>query len=186
MSETFDEEGARDPYYIRTSPVATDLPRLVVKCDDAFFVADHHGDFPELPDSEFGFYVGGTRYLRSLELWVHGQRPLPLNAAVSDDGRQVSVDLTNPDLSHGEIVVLKGRLIRLARRLTLAPTGLSDCRLPRHGEGSMTSATAAASAASTSGQRRRGAAAAQRPVQRPSRSRRPRPGAPSGASSGIT
>jgi glycogen debranching enzyme len=126
MSETLDEEGARDPYYIRTSPVATDLPRLVVKCDDAFFVADHHGDFPELPDSEFGFYVGGTRYLRSLELWVHGQRPLPLNAAVSDDGRQVSVDLTNPDLSHGEIVVLKGRVLRLARRLTLAPTGLSE------------------------------------------------------------
>ncbi|HEX7215873.1 MAG TPA: glycogen debranching N-terminal domain-containing protein, partial [Methylomirabilota bacterium] len=126
MSDRFDEEGARDPYYIRTSPVATDLPRLVVKCDDAFFVADHHGDFPELPDSEFGFYVGGTRYLRSLELSVHGQRPLPLNAAVSDDGRQVSVDLTNPDLSHGEIVVLKGRLLRLARRLTLAPTGLSE------------------------------------------------------------
>ena len=126
MADTFDEEGARDPYYIRTSSAATDLPRLVVKCDDAFFVADHHGDFPELPDSEFGFYVGGTRFLRSLEVWVHGQRPLPLNAAVSDDGRQVAVDLTNPDLSHGDILVLQGRLLRLARRLTLAPTGLTE------------------------------------------------------------
>jgi glycogen debranching enzyme len=126
MVDTFDEEGARDPYYIRTSAAATDLPRLVVKCDDAFFVADHHGDFPELPESEFGFYVGGTRFLRSLELSVHGQRPLHLNAAVSDDGRQVAVDLTNPDLSHGDIVVLKGRLLRLARRLVLAPAGLTQ------------------------------------------------------------
>jgi glycogen debranching enzyme len=124
--DTFDEDGARDPYYIRTSAAATDIPRLVVKCDDAFFVADHHGDFPELPESEFGFYVGGTRFLRSLELSVHGQRPLHLNAAVSDDGRQVAVDLTNPDLSHGDILVLKGRLLRLARRLVLAPAGLAE------------------------------------------------------------
>jgi len=122
MPPADDEEGARDRYYIRTS--GNDLPRLVVKCDEAFFVADNHGDFPELPESEFGFYVGGTRFLRSLELAVHGQRPIHLNAAVSDDGRQVAIDLTNPDLVHGEIVVLKGRLLRLARRLVLEPSAL--------------------------------------------------------------
>jgi hypothetical protein len=37
-----------------------------VKCDDAFVVSDDHGDFPELPESEFGLYVGGTRFLRRL------------------------------------------------------------------------------------------------------------------------
>lgn len=121
-----DEEGARDPYYIRTSAATSDIQRLVVKCDEAFFVADHHGDFPDLPESEFGFYVGGTRFLRSLELVVHGQRPLHLNAAVSDGGRHVAVDLTNPDLCHGEIVLLKGRLVHLARRLVLAPAGLTE------------------------------------------------------------
>jgi glycogen debranching enzyme len=126
MLDPDDEAGARDPYYIRTSVATSDIPRLVVKCDDAFLVADHHGDFPELPESEFGFYVGGTRYLRSLELAVHGQRPLHLNAAVSNDGRQVAVDLTNPDLCHGEIVVLKGRTVRLARRLVLAPSELAQ------------------------------------------------------------
>jgi len=126
MREPDDESGARDPYYIRTSAATSDIPRLVVKCDDAFFVADHHGDFPELPESEFGFYVGGTRFLRSLELAVHGQRPLRLNAAVSEDGRQVAVDLTNPDLCHGEIVVLKGRTLRLARRLSLGPAALTQ------------------------------------------------------------
>jgi|HubBroStandDraft_6_1064221.scaffolds.fasta_scaffold01654_10 glycogen debranching enzyme len=122
MHPADDEDGARDRYYIRTS--ANDLPRLVVKCDEAFFVADNHGDFPELPESEFGFYVGGTRFLRTLELAVHGQRPIHLNAAVSDDGSQVAVDLTNPDLCHGEVVGLRGRLLRLARRLVLEPTAL--------------------------------------------------------------
>jgi glycogen debranching enzyme len=121
-----DEEGARDPYYIRTSAAGSDIRRLVAKCDDAFLVADQHGDFPDLPESEFGLYVGGTRFLRSLELAVHGQRPLSLSAAVAADGRRVAVDLTNPDLGHGEIVVLRGRTLRLARRLELTPTGLDQ------------------------------------------------------------
>jgi glycogen debranching enzyme len=121
-----DEEGARDPYYIRTSAAGSDLRRLVAKCDDAFFVADPHGDFPALPESEFGLYVGGTRFLRSLELAVHGQRPLSLHAAVASDGHQVAVDLTNPDLCHGEIVVLRGRTLHLARRLVLTPSGLDQ------------------------------------------------------------
>src|SRR5262245_18912577 len=126
MLEPDDEAGARDPYYIRTSATSRDIPRLVVKCDEAFFVADHHGDFPALVESEFGFYMGGTRYLRSLELMLHGQRPLPMSAAVSEDGGEVAVDLTNPDLCHGEIVVLKERTLRLARRLLLAPSQLTQ------------------------------------------------------------
>jgi glycogen debranching enzyme len=121
-----DEEGARDPYYIRASASGSGLRRLVAKCDDAFLVADQHGDFPDLPGSEFGFYVGGTRFLRSLELAVHGQRPLGLSAAVAADGRRVAVDLTNPDLCHGEIVVLRGRTFRLARRLELTASGLDQ------------------------------------------------------------
>ncbi len=67
---------------------------------------------------------GGTRFLRTLELLVHGQQPLLLNAAVSDDGRRGAVDLTNPDLGHGEIVVLAGRTFRLARTIMLGPDSL--------------------------------------------------------------
>src|SRR6266851_3422134 len=126
MIESDDEAADRDPYYIRSSATNADIPHLVVKSDDAFVVADDHGDFPELPESEFGFYVGGTRYLRRLELAVHGQRPILLSAAVSDDGRQLAADLTNPDLYHGEIVGLKGRTLRLAHRLALGPSELTE------------------------------------------------------------
>ncbi len=118
-SDPADELSARDPYYIRAAGPTAGAPRLVLKHNEAFLVADRHGDFPDLPDSEFGFYAGGTRYLRSLELLVHGQRPLLLNAAVADDGRQVAIDMTNPDLCHGDIVVLAGRTFRVARTVTL-------------------------------------------------------------------
>ena len=126
MIEPDDEAAGRDPYYTRSSATSGDIPRLVVKCDDAFVVSDDHGDFPKLPESEFGFYVGGTRFLRHLDLAVHGQRPLLLGAAVADDGRQLAADLTNPDLSHGEILLLKGHTLRLARRLALGPSELTE------------------------------------------------------------
>jgi glycogen debranching enzyme len=108
-----------DHYYILASAFTADLPKLVLKHDEAFFVSDRRGDFPAVPDSEFGFYVGGTRFLDRFDLRVHGQRPLVLNAAVSDDNLQVAVDLTNADVHDGDTVLVAGRTLHLARRLTL-------------------------------------------------------------------
>jgi len=87
-----------DRYYILASSVAADLPKLVLKHDEAFLVADRRGDFPALPGSEFGFYADGTRFLHQLELRIHGRRPILLNATVADDGLEAGIDLTNPDI----------------------------------------------------------------------------------------
>jgi glycogen debranching enzyme len=106
-------------YYILASEAAAGLPKLVLKHDDAFLVANRRGDLPALPDSEFGFYVDGTRFLRQLELRVHGQRPIVLNAGVSEDALQAAIDLTNPDVALTPEVVLPGRSLRIARRLTV-------------------------------------------------------------------
>jgi glycogen debranching enzyme len=108
-----------DRYYILASSVAADLPKLVLKHDDAFLVADTRGDFPDIRSSEFGFYVAGTRFLRRLELRIHGQRPLLLNASGADSGIQLAVDLANPDLRLDGDTLLLGRTIRLSRRLLL-------------------------------------------------------------------
>jgi glycogen debranching enzyme len=108
-----------DHYYILASTFTADLPKLVLKHDEAFFVCDRRGDFPSVPDSEFGFYVGDTRYLNRFELRVHEQRPLLLNAAVSDDNLQLAIELTNADLHDGDTVLVAGRMLHLARRLTL-------------------------------------------------------------------
>jgi glycogen debranching enzyme len=115
-----------DHYYILASTFTADLPKLVLKHDEAFFVSDRRGDFPAIPDSEFGFYVGGTRFLDRFDLRVHGQRPLVLNAAVSDDNLQVAIDLTNADVHDGDTVLLAGRTLHFARRLTLYGRELSE------------------------------------------------------------
>ena len=74
-----------EQYYILASEVAA-LPKLVLKHDDAFLVTDRRGDLPNLPQSEFGFYVDGTRFLHRLELRLHGHAPIVLNAGMSPLG----------------------------------------------------------------------------------------------------
>jgi glycogen debranching enzyme len=115
-----------DQYYILASTFTADLPKLVLKHDEAFFVADRRGDFPDVPDSEFGFYVGGTRFLDRCDLRVHGQRPLLLNSAVSGDNLQVAVELTNADVHAGDTILLPGRTLHIGRRLTLYGRQLSQ------------------------------------------------------------
>jgi glycogen debranching enzyme len=108
-----------EQYYILASEVAA-LPKLVLKHDDAFLVSDRRGDLPNLPQSEFGFYVDGTRFLHRLELRLHGLVPIVLNAGMSEDAVQAAIDLTNPDVpldSPG--LLLPGRSLRVARRLTV-------------------------------------------------------------------
>ncbi|PYM80210.1 MAG: amylo-alpha-1,6-glucosidase [Candidatus Rokuibacteriota bacterium] len=105
-------------YYILASSVAADLPKLVLKHDDAFLVADRRGDFPNVP-GEFGFYFADTRFLSLLELRLHGLRGIALNAGVSENALEAAIDLTNPDMPLRPHVVLPGRSMRLARRLTI-------------------------------------------------------------------
>jgi glycogen debranching enzyme len=113
-----------EQYYILASEVAADLPKLVLKHDEAFLVTNRRGDLPNLPHTEFGFYVDGTRFLRRLELKLHGHRPLVLSAGVSADAMQAAIDLTNPDVALGPQVLLPGRSLRIARRLTVHGTQL--------------------------------------------------------------
>ena len=103
-----------EQYYILASEVAADLPKLVLKHDESFLVANRRGDLPNLPHTEFGFYVDGTRFLRRLEVKLHDQRPLVLNAGVSEDAVQAAIDLTNPDVALGPQVVLPGRSLVVA------------------------------------------------------------------------
>jgi glycogen debranching enzyme len=115
-----------DRYYILASALSADVPKFVLKHDDAFLVADRRGDFPRLPGGEFGLYVDGTRFLQLLELRIQEQRPLVLNASASEDTLQIAVELTNPDVRVGGGVGLLGHTIRITRQLTLYRTQLSQ------------------------------------------------------------
>lgn len=115
-----------DRYYILASSVAADLPKIVLKHDDAFLVADRRGGFPDLPGGEFGFYVNGTRFLRRLELRLGQQQPLLLNAAVSEDALEGVIELTNPDMIDDGHLVLPRHTVRLSRGVTLYASQLTQ------------------------------------------------------------
>ncbi|HET9490350.1 MAG TPA: glycogen debranching N-terminal domain-containing protein [Methylomirabilota bacterium] len=115
-----------DRYYILASSVAADLPKIVLKHDDAFLVADRRGNIPFLPGSEFGFYVDDTRFLRRLELRLGHQQSLLLSAGVSEETLEGVIELTNPDLLEDGRVVLPRHTLRLSRTLTLYGQQLSQ------------------------------------------------------------
>jgi glycogen debranching enzyme len=115
-----------DRYYILASSVAADLPKIVLKHDDAFLVADRRGNIPFLPGSEFGFYVDDTRFLRRLELRLGHQQSLLLTAGVSEETLEGVIELTNPDLLEDGRVVLPRHTLRLSRTLTLYGQQLSQ------------------------------------------------------------
>ncbi|HET8576808.1 MAG TPA: glycogen debranching N-terminal domain-containing protein [Methylomirabilota bacterium] len=114
-----DATSSSDRYYILAASETADRPKLVLKHQESFFVADQRGDFPDVADSEFGLYVRGTRFLRRLELRLDGQLPFFLGAGVSSDNVELWTDVANPDipLEHGE--TRKGRTLRVRRRIAL-------------------------------------------------------------------
>lgn len=110
-------------YHILAASAVADQPKLVLKHDGAFLVADRRGDMPGLPDGVFGFYAHDTRFLQRLELRLNGRPPLLLNATIGGESWESAIDLTNPDVIEGDQVVLPSRMVRVSRRLTL----FEDC-----------------------------------------------------------
>jgi glycogen debranching enzyme len=108
-----------DEYSIRASSEVADIPKLVLKHDDAFLVANQLGDVPGMPDGAFGFYASDTRFLQRLELRVEGRRPVLLNATIDGESWQSAIDLTNPDIVESGHVVLPSRTFRISRQLTV-------------------------------------------------------------------
>src|SRR5205814_1114193 len=81
------------------------------------------GSVPELLEDgrtgDVGVNVAVTRLLSRLERRLHGLRGIALNAGVSENALEAAIDLTNPDMPLRPHVVLPGRSMRLARRLTI-------------------------------------------------------------------
>lgn len=116
---TVDDRLIDGTYDIRASSAAADIPKLVLKHDDAFLVADRLGDVPGIPDGAFGFYAEDTRFLQRLELRLEGQRPLLLNATLGGESWESAIDLTNADVVERGRLRLSSRTLRISRRLTI-------------------------------------------------------------------
>jgi glycogen debranching enzyme len=113
-----DEHVPADPYHIQASSGVSGIPKLVLKHQESFFVADRAGDFPAHFEGELGFYHEGTRHLRWLELRLLGDRPLILGAEASPSNDRILVALTNADI-HTEGDTIPCNTIYIDRLISL-------------------------------------------------------------------
>jgi glycogen debranching enzyme len=113
------DEGARDDYYILTSPVAAGIRKLSLKQGEAFMVCDKFGNFRSRLQGELGFYYQGTRYLNLLGLQLNEEYPLFLYSTIASDESEIIVDLTNPDYTVNHHLVIPRNTIFIRKRLLL-------------------------------------------------------------------
>jgi glycogen debranching enzyme len=120
------DTGEHDPHYIRTTSAATDDRALVLKDGDSFIVLDRHGDVRPVKLGQEGLYHDGTRHLSCFLLRFGRYRPLLLSSLVRADNVAITVDLTNPDLTEGGVLVVPRGTLHVSRLMVLSQGSLLD------------------------------------------------------------
>jgi glycogen debranching enzyme len=110
----FDGPLADAPFYIPAKESVT-RPRHTLKHGDTFIVLDNHGDIGATAGGTDGLFHCDTRFLAHLELLVNGLPPLLLGSNVRDDNSVLNVDLTNPDISKNNHIVLEKDTLHVVR-----------------------------------------------------------------------
>ena len=96
-----------DQFYIIGESDRGAMPTRVLKEGETFAVFDLHGDITTTAQhTEHGLYHQGTRFLSHLELLLGERLPLLLSSTVRHDNDLFTADLTNPDVSRGDTVVV--------------------------------------------------------------------------------
>jgi glycogen debranching enzyme len=101
-------------YVLATSSRADDRTR-VLKHGETFGLFDRYGDIQNLGIGEQGLYHQGTRFLSHFDLSINDQRPLLLNSTVKQDNSLLVVDLTTPDLYHGDTLIIRKSTLHVFR-----------------------------------------------------------------------
>ncbi|MDH7500656.1 MAG: glycogen debranching N-terminal domain-containing protein, partial [candidate division NC10 bacterium] len=101
----------KDHFYILATSSRVDTTTRVLKEGETFALFDRYGDIEPVGSGELGLYHEGTRFLSRLSLTVGGIRPLLLSSTIKEDNSLLTVDLTNPDISHnGQVLIPRGTL----------------------------------------------------------------------------
>ena len=108
-------EEIAQPYYIAAHDSLVDEPPRTLKHGDTFALFDHYGDLASRRGNTLGLYHRDTRFLSRLKLTVERRSPLLLSSTVRTNNAVLDVDLTNPDILHGETLVLAKDTIHLTR-----------------------------------------------------------------------
>jgi glycogen debranching enzyme len=84
-----------------------------------FAVFDRLGDIELVGRGEDGLFFEGTRFLSHLSLYIGNQRPLLLSSTVREDNSLFTADLTNVDITRGDLVVIPRGTVHVTRPKTL-------------------------------------------------------------------
>jgi glycogen debranching enzyme len=106
------------PFYIPATGIGS-RRRHSLKYNDTFLVIDSHGDIGAAEGGPDGLFHNDTRFLSRLELTVNDLPPLLLGSNIRDDNTVLTVDLTNPDIFHGEQMTLHKDTLHIVRTVFL-------------------------------------------------------------------
>jgi len=108
-------EEPQQPFYIAAHDSLVDEPPRTLKHGDTFALFDHYGDLASRRGNTLGLYHEDTRYLSRLKLTIESRSPLLLCSTVHTNNAVLDVDLTNPDIKHGDQLVLPKDTVHFAR-----------------------------------------------------------------------
>lgn len=90
-------------YYIAGDAVNADERNKVLNHFNTFGIFDSLGNISPNGKMVQGIYHDGTRFLNMLLLTINNKRPFLLSSTIKEDNEILSIDLTNPVLSEGNI-----------------------------------------------------------------------------------
>ena len=123
-----------DAHHVLADSSLTDERIRVLKHGDTFALFDQYGDIRPSQNGEGGLYHDGTRFLARFLLQLESARPFLLNSTVRDDNDQLSVALTNPDLSRrGQVYLPMGTLHLAWRKFLWMGALYQELRIENHG-----------------------------------------------------
>jgi glycogen debranching enzyme len=109
-----------EQHYILISAARTARRTAILKHGDTFAVFDSFGDIAAIGLDEPGLYHEGTRFLSTLMLRIGTRVPLLLSSRTATSNILFGADLTNPDIVHGDEIVLPRDLVHVFRARFLA------------------------------------------------------------------
>ena len=110
-----DADEQPQPFYIAAHDSLVDEPPRTLKHGDTFALFDHYGDLASRRGNTLGLYHKDTRYLSRLKLTVEQRSPLLLCSTVHANNAMLDVDLTNPDVKHGDALLLAKDTVHFTR-----------------------------------------------------------------------
>ena len=110
-----DTDEQPQPFYIAAHDSLVDEPPRTLKHGDTFALFDHYGDLASRRGNTLGLYHKDTRYLSRLKLTVEQRSPLLLCSTVHANNAMLEVDLTNPDVKHGDALLLAKDTVHFTR-----------------------------------------------------------------------